>query len=233
MSIESAESRLLIDGELTAAASGKTYDNLNPATEEVVGQVADAGPEDTERAIAAARRAFDETEWSTNPELRKRCLRQLQEALAKDRETLRPQIIAEVGAPKLAHLRGADGLLHRRHGVGHRGRRPGRSGRTTSRCTSSSGCAAPGGSCASRSVSSARSRRGTSRSCSTSRRSSPRSPPATRWCSRPRPTRRGARPTSASSRPSSPTCRPACSTSSRRATPPRPVRRSPPTSAST
>ena len=101
MSIESAESRLLIDGELTAAASGKTYDNVNPATEEVVGQVADAGPEDTERAIAAARRSFDETEWSTNPELRKRCLRQLQQALAKDRETLRPQIIAEVGAPKL------------------------------------------------------------------------------------------------------------------------------------
>ncbi len=101
MSIESAESRLLIDGELTAAASGKTYGNLNPTTEEIVGQVADAGPEDTERAIAAARRAFDETEWSTNRELRKRCLRQLQEALAKDREVLRPQIIAEVGAPKL------------------------------------------------------------------------------------------------------------------------------------
>ena len=59
MSIEAAESRLLIDGELSAAASGKTYDNLNPTTEVVIGQVADAGPEDTERASAAARRAFD------------------------------------------------------------------------------------------------------------------------------------------------------------------------------
>ena len=52
-----------------------------------------------ERAVGAARRAFDETDWASNPELRKRCLRQLQEALAKERETLRPQIVAEVGAP--------------------------------------------------------------------------------------------------------------------------------------
>ena len=60
------ESRLLIDGELVDASHGKTFDNVNPATEEVLGQVADGSPEDMERAIAAARRAFDETDWSTN-----------------------------------------------------------------------------------------------------------------------------------------------------------------------
>jgi len=42
---------------------GKEFDNINPATEEVLGQAADAGHEDLEMAIAAARRAFDETRW--------------------------------------------------------------------------------------------------------------------------------------------------------------------------
>lgn len=50
------EMRLLIAGEMVSAASGSTYPNINPATEEVMGQVADAGPEHMERAIAAARR---------------------------------------------------------------------------------------------------------------------------------------------------------------------------------
>ncbi|MFT7176340.1 MAG: aldehyde dehydrogenase (NAD+), partial [Halioglobus sp.] len=36
------ESRLFIDGELVSAASGRTYSNINPASEEVMGEVADA-----------------------------------------------------------------------------------------------------------------------------------------------------------------------------------------------
>ncbi len=93
------EGRMLIDGELVDAASGATFANVNPATEEEIGQVADGGAPDMDRAIAAARRAFDESGWATDPELRKRGLRQLHEALGKERETLRPQIVAEVGAP--------------------------------------------------------------------------------------------------------------------------------------
>jgi NAD-dependent aldehyde dehydrogenases len=93
------EARMLIDGELVDAASGATFENVNPATEEVIGRVADGGPEDMERAIAAARRAFDESDWANDRELRKRGLRQLHEALGKERETLRPQIVAEVGSP--------------------------------------------------------------------------------------------------------------------------------------
>ena len=94
-----AEPRLLIDGELVAAASGKTFPNVNPATEEVVGEVADAGTEDMDRAIAAARRAFDETDWSTNHDLRKRRLTQLKDAMVANAETFRPQLVAEAGAP--------------------------------------------------------------------------------------------------------------------------------------
>ena len=61
------EVRMLIDGRLVEAKSGQVFDNINPATEEVLGQVADAGHEDMGDAIAAARRAFDETGWSTDP----------------------------------------------------------------------------------------------------------------------------------------------------------------------
>jgi aldehyde dehydrogenase (NAD+) len=92
---------MLIDGKLVEAKSGKMFDNINPATEEVLGQVADAGHEDMEEAIAAARRAFDETAWSTDKELRQRCLLQLQTALEGERELLRAELVAEVGAPIL------------------------------------------------------------------------------------------------------------------------------------
>ncbi len=93
------ESRLFINGELVEAISGKTYANINPATEEVMGQVADAGPEDMELAIAAARKAFDETDWSTNHEFRLRCLQQLKDGMVAVQDDLREQISAETGAP--------------------------------------------------------------------------------------------------------------------------------------
>ena len=82
------ESRLFIGGELVQAASGRTYPNINPATEEVMGEVADAGPEDMERAIAAARRAFDETDWSTDHTFRLHCLKQLKAGLLAEMESL-------------------------------------------------------------------------------------------------------------------------------------------------
>src|SRR5205085_1796217 len=83
------------------ADSGATLENVTPATEEVLGSVADAGTAEMQRAIASARRAFDETDWSTNRALRKRCLEQLQEALEKEREELREQLILEVGCPRM------------------------------------------------------------------------------------------------------------------------------------
>ena len=68
------ESRLYIDGRLRESSTGKTVDNINPATEEVLGTCTDAGADDMDEAIAAARRAFDTTDWSTNHEFRQRCL---------------------------------------------------------------------------------------------------------------------------------------------------------------
>ena len=69
MTIETGvtEYRLLIGGELVPAASGETFETFNPATNEVIGRVARAGREDVERAVEAARRAFDGGPWRTMP----------------------------------------------------------------------------------------------------------------------------------------------------------------------
>src|SRR5437762_12458357 len=95
------EPRMLIDGELIDATGGATFDNVNPATEEVLGVCADGSADDMRRAIAAARRAFDETSWSTDHAFRRRCLEQLQGAIDKHREELRQLVVAEVGSPVL------------------------------------------------------------------------------------------------------------------------------------
>jgi aldehyde dehydrogenase (NAD+) len=95
------EERLLIDGKLVEAEGGAVYDNVNPANEEVIGTSADASKADVERAIAAARTAFDDTDWSRDVALRARCLRQLHEALLEHKEDLAEITIAEVGAPRM------------------------------------------------------------------------------------------------------------------------------------
>src|ERR1700678_2476008 len=56
--------RMLIDGRFVPAASGKTFPVYNPATGEVVARVPEAEEEDVNRAVSAARRAFDEGPWS-------------------------------------------------------------------------------------------------------------------------------------------------------------------------
>lgn len=92
-------SLLLIDGKLVPG-SGGTFEVINPATEEVLGAAADATPTDMDVAIAAARRAFDDTTWSRDHAFRARCLRQLRDALLAHIEEFREITIAEVGAPR-------------------------------------------------------------------------------------------------------------------------------------
>ncbi|MCD0449818.1 aldehyde dehydrogenase [Actinocorallia sp. API 0066] len=90
---------LLIDGSLSYAAEGGVFENIDPATEEVLGTTADAGPRDMDRAIAAARRAFDETPWPTDLAFRVHCLRQLRAGLERHADELRRTIVAEAGSP--------------------------------------------------------------------------------------------------------------------------------------
>jgi aldehyde dehydrogenase (NAD+) len=91
--------QLLLDGRLTAASDGATYPILNPATGAEIGNAPDATADDVEAAIAAARRAFDDTDWATDVELRVRCLRQLHQALREEEQSFRALTTAEVGMP--------------------------------------------------------------------------------------------------------------------------------------
>jgi aldehyde dehydrogenase (NAD+) len=96
------ETRMLIDGKLVAADNGDTFTNINPATEEKLGEVANASKREMGRAIAAARRAFDETNWSKDIAFRKHCLQQLQKAIEEEKEELREQLILEAGCPRMS-----------------------------------------------------------------------------------------------------------------------------------
>jgi acyl-CoA reductase-like NAD-dependent aldehyde dehydrogenase len=58
--------KMLIGGKWVASASGKTFDTVNPATGEVLARVAEGDQEDVERAVRAARRAFDEGGWAAS-----------------------------------------------------------------------------------------------------------------------------------------------------------------------
>lgn len=91
--------RLLINGQLIATE--QMFESLNPATGAVYGYAPEAGVAHTEAAIAAARRAFDTTTWSTDIEFRAHCLDQLYRALRDNVEELRELTIAEVGATRM------------------------------------------------------------------------------------------------------------------------------------
>jgi aldehyde dehydrogenase (NAD+) len=91
--------RLLIDGCLVGA--DRMFPSLNPATGAVIGHAPDATAEHAHAAIAAARRAFDTTDWPTNTDRRIRCLEQLHRALTDHVEELRWLTIAEVGATRM------------------------------------------------------------------------------------------------------------------------------------
>ena len=91
--------RQLVGGKLDGAADGSTFAILNPATGEEIGRAPDSTADDVDAAIAAARHAFDETDWPTAVELRLRCLRQLHQALLDHADEFRDLTTAEVGMP--------------------------------------------------------------------------------------------------------------------------------------
>ncbi|WP_276065719.1 aldehyde dehydrogenase family protein [Mycobacterium hackensackense] len=93
---------MLIDGQLVDAA--QTFATLNPATGEVLGHAPDASVADAEAAVAAARRAFDDSGWATDVALRIRCLEQFHQALVEHRDELAALTTAEVGATPALNL---------------------------------------------------------------------------------------------------------------------------------
>jgi aminomuconate-semialdehyde/2-hydroxymuconate-6-semialdehyde dehydrogenase len=54
---------LFVDGAWEEASSGRTFESVNPATGKKLASIQEAGPDDVDRAVAAARRAFDHGPW--------------------------------------------------------------------------------------------------------------------------------------------------------------------------
>jgi aldehyde dehydrogenase (NAD+) len=93
-----------VDGAWVEASSGATFAVPNPATEETVGVAPDASVADVERAIAAARRAFDEGPWArSTPRERARALARIADGVERRKEALRALLVAEAGAAYLTH----------------------------------------------------------------------------------------------------------------------------------
>ncbi|MDT7532575.1 aldehyde dehydrogenase family protein [Sphingobium sp. SA2] len=102
------DAKLTIDGVLRDAQGGKTFDVISPWTGQPVGKAADASAADVDEAIAAARHAFDTTDWSTNVEKRVDLVTKLRALFEANRERLsdlaRDEAGAAMGAVGRAHV---------------------------------------------------------------------------------------------------------------------------------
>jgi len=85
----SSPRKMLINGQWVGSASGKNFDTLNPATGKVIVSVAEGDKEDIDRAVRAARAAFDDGPWSSlNPTARERCLHKLADLMEENADIL-------------------------------------------------------------------------------------------------------------------------------------------------
>src|SRR3954469_19072289 len=92
--------QLFINGEPVASKSNKTIPVYDPSTEEVIAQVPDANSDDVNRAVAAARAAFDEGPWATTtPQERGRVLFRLAEKIRQNSAILAELECRNTGKP--------------------------------------------------------------------------------------------------------------------------------------
>jgi aldehyde dehydrogenase (NAD+) len=97
--LENRRKRMLIDGHWVEAACGETFDTFNPSTGEVLASVPRGDAEDTDRAVAAARRAF-QGPWSrSKPFDRAAILLKLAELIDQNFEELAALDMLDMGAP--------------------------------------------------------------------------------------------------------------------------------------
>ena len=92
--------KLFIGGEWVEPATSAVIDVISPHSEEVVGRVPDASTADVDRAVAVAREAFDEGEWSRcAPEERIETVQRFAELYAKRLPDMAAVITEEMGSP--------------------------------------------------------------------------------------------------------------------------------------
>src|SRR5579875_1398983 len=80
--LKSGPKKLLIGGKWVASKSGKTFETINPANEEVLALVAEGDKADVDEAVKAARKAFEEGKWpKLGPHQRARFLFKIADAI--------------------------------------------------------------------------------------------------------------------------------------------------------
>ena len=101
------EGRAFIEGRYVPALSGKTFAALNPATGQVLAQIASCDSADVDVAVRSARKAFESGDWSRMaPADRKRILLKLSELMLTHREELALLESLNVGKPITNALNG-------------------------------------------------------------------------------------------------------------------------------
>lgn len=93
------EYRNLIGGVWQGAENGRTIDLFCPCDGSPVSRVPDSGTGDVDRAVAAARDAFEHADWAFNPRLRSRCLGAWAAAMRANHEALAVRLALETGKP--------------------------------------------------------------------------------------------------------------------------------------
>src|SRR6202047_2329005 len=87
--VQVKQSKMLIDGKWVDSVSGKTFETLNPATGEVIAKVAEGDKADVDKAVKAARQAFDKGPWrKMSARERGKCLYKLADLIEKNVEEL-------------------------------------------------------------------------------------------------------------------------------------------------
>jgi acyl-CoA reductase-like NAD-dependent aldehyde dehydrogenase len=95
-----APKKLLIDGKWVAAKSGKTFETINPANEEVLGLVAEGDKADVDEAVKAARKAFESGKWhSMGPHQRARYLFTIADLIESHTDELAELVTLDNGKP--------------------------------------------------------------------------------------------------------------------------------------
>jgi 4-guanidinobutyraldehyde dehydrogenase / NAD-dependent aldehyde dehydrogenase len=93
-------SQAFINGKYVPAASGKTFDNINPATGKTINQVAACDKEDVDRAVKAARAVFEKGSWSSMaPSDRKKVLQRFADLIDKHQTELALLETLDMGKP--------------------------------------------------------------------------------------------------------------------------------------
>ena len=100
MTIPKQAGRLFIDGKWVSSRSDKTFQTYNPATGDVLAHLAEAGPEDVDLAVRAARKAFDTGAWpATTPMERGRILTRMGDIVMRRADEIARLETLDVGKP--------------------------------------------------------------------------------------------------------------------------------------